>query len=412
MFGNVKRILALVLVVAMAATLVSGCAPKPKPVVALTLWGSQDDQAMLQTMADSFKAAHTDKDYTITLGVCGEDVAKDTVLRDLDAAGDVFSFASDQIAALQGAGALLPVTIDTEAIKAANSPASVTAATVDGQLVAYPSSADTYFLYYDKKYLSEAEAGSLETMMGKSLPTGVTNFAMNMSNGWYIASFFFAGGCKLFGPSGVDPTVCEFNNAGGLAAGQYMIKLAADKKKFADYGANYDSTMCQNFKDRKLAAAVSGTWNATKVQEALGTDYGATKLPTININGSDVNMGSFANFKLYGVNSHTKAAEDALALAEWVTNKDNQLLRFQARSFAPTNIAVASDTATLSSNLAVAASALQGKFATLQASITQMNNYWTPAAALGTSIETGKTTPATLQKDLDALVKQILAALK
>jgi hypothetical protein len=41
-----------------------------------------------------------------------------------------------------------------------------------------------------------------------------------------------------------------------------------------------------------------------------------------------------------------------------------------------------------------------------------MNNYWTPAAALGTSIETGKTTPATLQKDLDALVKQILAALK
>ena len=92
-----------------------------------------------------------------------------------------------------------------------------------------------------------------------------------------------------------------------------MIQLAADKKKFADYGANYDSTMCQNFKDRKLAAAVSGTWNATKVQEALGTDYGATKLPTITINGSDVNMGSFANFKLYGVNSHTKAAADAMA---------------------------------------------------------------------------------------------------
>ncbi|HEY5000319.1 MAG TPA: extracellular solute-binding protein, partial [Candidatus Cryosericum sp.] len=254
--------------------------------------------------------------------------------------------------------------------------------------------------------------GSLETIMGKSLPSGVTNFAMNMSNGWYIASFFFAGGCKLFGDSGTDATVCDFNNAGGLAAGQYMIKLAADKKKFADYGANYDSTMCQNFKDRKLAAAVSGTWNATKVQEALGTDYGATKLPTININGSDVNMGSFANFKLYGVNSHTKAPKDALALAEWVTNKDNQLVRFQTRSFAPTNVTVAADTATLASNLAVAADALQGKFATLQPSIKQISNYWTPAAALGTSIETGKTTTATLQKDLDALVKQILAALQ
>jgi len=412
MFGNMKRILALVLVVAMTVALVSGCAPKPIPVVALTLWGSQDDQAMLQTMADSFTAAHTDKTYTITLGVAGEDVAKDTVLKDLDAAGDVFAFASDQIAALQSAGALLPVTIDTAAITAANSPASVTASTVDGQLVAYPSSADTYFLYYDKKYLSDAEAGSLETIMSKSQPTGVTNFAMNLSNGWYIASFFFAGGCKLFGDTGTDPTVCDFNNAGGLAAGQYMIKLAADKKKFADYGANYDSTMCQNFKDRKLAAAVSGTWNATKVQEALGTDYGATKLPTININGSDVNMGSFANFKLYGVNSHTKSPADAMALAEWVTNQANQLVRFQTRSFAPTNVTVAADTATLSSNLAVAADALQGKFATLQPSIKQISNYWTPAAALGTSIETGKTTASTLQKDLDALVKQILAALQ
>jgi arabinogalactan oligomer/maltooligosaccharide transport system substrate-binding protein len=412
MFGNMKRILALVLVVAMTVALVSGCAPKPIPVVALTLWGSQDDQAMLQTMADSFTAAHTDKTYTITLGVAGEDVAKDTVLKDLDAAGDVFAFASDQIAALQSAGALLPVTIDTAAITAANSPASVTASTVDGQLVAYPSSADTYFLYYDKKYLSDAEAGSLETIMSKSQPTGVTNFAMNLSNGWYIASFFFAGGCKLFGDTGTDPTVCDFNNAGGLAAGQYMIKLTADKKKFADYGANYDSTMCQNFKDRKLAAAVSGTWNATKVQEALGTDYGATKLPTININGSDVNMGSFANFKLYGVNSHTKSPADAMALAEWVTNQANQLVRFQTRSFAPTNVTVAADTATLSSNLAVAADALQGKFATLQPSIKQISNYWTPAAALGTSIETGKTTAATLQKDLDALVKQILAALQ
>ena len=412
MFGNMKRILALVLVVAMTVAIVSGCAPKPIPVVALTLWGSQDDQAMLQTMADSFTAAHTDKTYTITLGVAGEDVAKDTVLKDLDAAGDVFAFASDQIAALQSAGALLPVTIDTAAITAANSPASVTASTVDGQLVAYPSSADTYFLYYDKKYLSDAEAGSLETIMSKSQPTGVTNFAMNLSNGWYIASFFFAGGCKLFGDTGTDPTVCDFNNAGGLAAGQYMIKLVADKKKFADYGANYDSTMCQNFKDRKLAAAVSGTWNATKVQEALGTDYGATKLPTININGSDVNMGSFANFKLYGVNSHTKSPADAMALAEWVTNQANQLVRFQTRSFAPTNVTVAADTATLSSNLAVAADALQGKFATLQPSIKQISNYWTPAAALGTSIETGKTTASTLQKDLDALVKQILAALQ
>lgn len=409
MLTGMKKVLALTLTVIFVATLFAGCTTK-KETVNLTLWGSADDQAMLKTMADSFKAAHTDKTYNITLGVCGEDVAKDTVLKDLDAAADVFAFASDQIAALQSGGALLPVTVDTDAIKSANSSASVTAATVNDQLYAYPSSSDTFFLYYDKKYVSDAEAGSLETIMSKKLPTGVTNFAMNLSNGWYIASFFFASGCKLFGDTGTDATQCDFNNAAGLAAGQYMIKMVADKTKFADYGANFDSTICQNFKSRKLAAAVSGTWNATKIQEALGSDYGAAKLPTIKLGGKDVNMGSFANFKLYGVNSHTKSAADAMALAEWLTNKDQQLIRFQTRSFAPTNVNISEDE--LKGNLAVAADAAQGKYATLQPSIKQISNYWTPAAALGTSIETGKTTNATLQKDLNNLVKQILAKLQ
>ena len=63
-------------------------------------------------------------------------------------------------------------------------------------------------------------------------------------------------------------------------------------------------------------------------------------------------------------------------------------------------------------NLAVGANAKQGKYATLQPSIKQISNYWTPAGALGTTMENGKTTAATLQKDLDKLVEQILAKIK
>lgn len=385
----------------------SSAAPKD---ITLTLWGSQDDQAMLKSMADSFTKTHTDNNYTIKLGVCGEDVAATTVLKDVDAAGDVFAFASDQIATLQTAGALLPITIDTDKIKSDNSAASVTAATVDGQLYAYPSSADTYFLYYDKKYLQDSDVTSLENIMNKQLPSGVKNFAMNMS-GWYVSSFFLSAGCKVFGPNGTDPTQCDFNSANGLAGATYMLNLVNQKSKFVDWGTNYDSLLAQNFKSRKIASAVSGTWNASKIQQALGSDFGATKLPTIKLNGKDTQMGSFANFKLYGVNAHSKNPEAAMALAEFLTNQDNQKIRFEQRSFAPTNTALASDSAALSSNVAVAADALQTKYATLQPSIKQMNNYWTPVGNLGTSMENGKTTSATLQKDLDSMVKSILAKL-
>jgi arabinogalactan oligomer/maltooligosaccharide transport system substrate-binding protein len=414
MFGKVKKIFVLGLSVVMITTILGGwsLAASSKPTVNLTLWGSQNDQAMLQKMVNSFKAAHPNKTYNIKLGVQGEDTAMTAVLKDIDVAGDVFAFASDQIAGLQSAGALMPVTIDAKQIKAANTAASVNASSVNGQLYAYPSSSDTYFLYYDKKYLKDADVKSLETMMSKNVGAGVTNFAMNLSNGWYIASFFYSAGCQLFGANGTDPTKCDFNSAKGVTAAQYIIDLVGKGAKFKDYGQNYDSSICQNFKDRKLAAAVSGTWNAESIKKSLGKDFGATKLPTINLDGKTVNMGSFANFKLLGVNSHTKNAADAMALAEWLTNKDNQLIRFQTRSYAFTNLELSKHTALLGFNVAVGANTKQGQYATLQPSIKQTNNYWTPAAALGTSIEAGKTTTATLKSDLDKLVSQILSKIQ
>jgi arabinogalactan oligomer / maltooligosaccharide transport system substrate-binding protein len=413
MFVKMKKVLVLGLTIAMITTLFSGfTTAKKAATIDLTLWGAQNDQVMLQKMVDSFKAANPTKTYNIKLGVCGEDVAKQNVLKDLDTAGDVFAFASDQIAPLQAAGALMPVTINTAKIKASNIPAAIGSATVDGQLYAYPSSADTYFLYYDKKIFKDSDVKSLETMMSKNLQPGVTNFAMNLSGGWYITSFFFAAGCQLFGASGIDPTKCDFNSDKGVLAGQYMIDLVAKGAKFKDFTSNYDSTIIQNFKARKLGAAVSGTWNATQIQKALGKDYAATKLPTIELGGKAVNMGSFANFKLYGVNSHTKNAAEAMALAEWLTNQTNQLIRFQTRSYAPTNVDLAKHTAVLNLNVAVGADTKQGAFATLQPSITQMNNYWSPAGALGTSIENGKTTKETLKSDLDKLVTQILAKIQ
>lgn len=377
--------------------------------VSLTVWGPQEDQELLKQMCDAFAAANPDKTYEFTYGVVSEADAQKEVLKDISAAADVFAFASDQTATLVDAGALYRVTKNKDEIVAENSASSISAASIDGELYGYPYVSDTYFMYYDKSKLTEDDVKSIEGIMSKDIEGVTTNFAFDTDNGWYQSGFFFGAGCKLFGDDGTDPTQCDFNNERGYMVGEYLIDLVANPK----YGANYDDSLVKaGFADGTLAAAVSGTWNAGEIQASLGDNYAATKLPEFTLsNGETVQMGSMANFKIMGVNSETKNPLDAMALAEWLTNKDNQKTRFEVRSYAPTNNELANDTDTMNSNIAVGALALQAQYATVQTSISQCQNFWTPAEAFGQEIIAGTCTKDNLQEKLDAFVESVLATL-
>lgn len=375
----------------------------------LKVWGPQEQQDTLKELCDQFQAAHPEAKFTFEFGVVSEADARDNVLKDPAAAADVFTFASDQVAALKEAGALYRVTIDKDAIVSANSESSIKAATVDGELYAYPSSSETYFMYYDKSKYTEDEVKNLDTMLAKDLGDGVTNFSFDSDNGWYLSSFFFAGGSTLFGPDGTDPTQCDFNNAQGLMVGNYLLDLVNNSKV-----ANHDDDkLKQGFKDGSLAATFSGTWVADDVKKSLGDNFGVAKLPTITLSdGNEYQLSGMANFKLYGVNSQTKYPEQAMALAEYLTGYDAQKVRFEKHSAAPTNLELANDSATLSQNAAVQALSDAAQVATLQASIPQTGNFWTPAEAFGTGLADGSITKDNMQTKLDDFVKNILATLK
>ncbi len=377
-----------------------------KEAISLRLWGSQDDKAMLTGLVEEFKKMHTDKNWNITISVVGEDDAQKEVLKDVSAAADVFSFASDQIATLKKAGALYRVT--NEKIKTRNNSSSVAAATVDGEMYAYPASSDTFFLYYDKRILSEDEVKSLEKILEKDTPDNITNFAMKIDDGWYSSSFFFTAGCKLFGEDGKDATKCDFNSDKGVTAANYMIDLV-NNKNFASLD---DAKIKAGFKARTLGSAVSGTWNADDIKNSLGDDFGVTKLPTIKLNGEDRNMISMANFKLYGVNAQTEHPEEAHMLADFLTDHDAQKTRFETRSYAPTHSDLSGDTETLSSNDVVAALTAQSMHSILQTSIDQVTNFWTPAEAFGTGLIDGSVTKSNVQDKLDQFVKAVLASIK
>ena len=397
-----KAMLALGLIASMAAcSSGNGGEESQEPeVVTLKVWGSQDDQAMLGEMIEAFKAAHPEKTYEITLAVVGEPDAKTKYFEDPAAAADVFAFANDQLKDLVAGGALYEVTRNKDAIIAANGEGSVGSATLDGKLYAYPMTADNgYYMYYDKSVFTEEDVKSLDKMMEVADAAG-KKVLMDLSNGWYIASFFLSnGGSLTIGEDGLQD--CNFNNENGVAIGEYVRKFAAHNAFITG-----DDAVIHGGMGTTIAAAVSGAWNAPAVEELLGENYAATKLPTFNLNGQEVQMSSFAGYKLVGVNSQTAFPTDAMDLAEWLTNEENQIKRFEVRGAGPSNIAAA-NTEAVKSTPHIAALAEQGQYAISQNDV--LGTYWGPAEAFGTTCE-AKDHSQSVKELLDNMVAQIEAA--
>ena len=365
--------------------------------VTLRVWGSQDDQEMLQGMVDAFIASNPDTTWDITLGVVSEADTKTKYLEDPAAAADVFVFANDQIIDLVKAGALYKVTRNAEDITARNSAGSIEGSSVDGQLYGYPMTADNgYFLYYDSSVFTKEDVDSLDTMLAKANDAGKKVF-MDVSNGWYIASFFLGNG-GTFAIDADGNQVVDFNNDKGLAAAEAIKAFTADPA----FLTGDDSILVAGMGDT-IAAGVSGTWNATAMQEALGDNYAAAKLPKYTTAAGPVQMGSFVGYKVLGVNSQTKYPEQAMDLADFLTNEENQKTRFETRQLLPSNTNAAAEPA-VSENIAIAALQEQNPYGTSQKEV--LGTYWAPAEAFGATME-AKDYSKDLQALLDDMVTQI-----
>lgn len=371
--------------------------------VTLTMWGAEEDQELLRTIADNFIKEYGNYGGTITinLGTQSESEAKDTVLTDPTAAADVYAFADDQLNELVQAGALQEVQLNADDIKSRNTAASVDAATLNGKLYAYPLTADNgYFMFYDKSFFTEDDVKSLDTMLEKAAAAG-KKVSMDVANGWYLYSFYAGAGLNLsLADDGVN-TVCNWNEAPGADVTQAIIDIC----KNPGFIALKDEEFTGKLKDGTLVAGVNGTWRANDAAEVWGDNYAACKLPTYTLNGEQVQMASFSGYKLVGVNPHSANVGVAMMLADYITNEDNQAKRFNDRQLGPSNIAV-NESEAVQSAPAIAALAEQSDYATLQR---VGANYWSSAASLGEILVSGDTQGKTTQQLVDDAVAGITA---
>ena len=367
--------------------------------VTLTMWGAEEDQDLLRQISDKFIEENKDKvNLTINIGVQSESECKDTVLNDPEAAADVYAFADDQLNQLVAAGALqeIPAEMNLEDVKTRNSPASVDAATIDGKLYAYPLTADNgYFMFYDSSFYTEEDVQSLDTMLEKAAAAG-KKVSMDLANGWYLYSFYAGAGLELgLNEDGVT-NFCNWNEAPGADVTQAIIDIA----KNPGFVSLKDDSFTGELKAGNLVAGVNGTWRANDAAEVWGDNYAACKLPTYTLNGEQVQMASFSGFKLIGVNRHSKNVGWAMMLADYVTNEENETLRFEMRGQGPSNLKALENAASPALTAVVA----QSEFASLQR---VGNNFWTPAESLGSILAKGNAEG----KDTQALVDEAVAGI-
>lgn len=396
-----KKLAAATLVSAIALTACGGQktnTPEKKEKVKLKVWAPQEDQVKsdkhdlgyIGLVLDEFKKQNPQWDLEFKVEVMSEADAKDQLLKDVDAAADVFMFANDQIPAMVDAKAILRLggaTVD--AIKANNSESMVGTVTYEDKIYGVPYTPNTYFMFYDKSKFTEDEVKSLDKMMAKDLGAGNYNFAYDLGNAWYLPAFYYAAGGELFGPNGTD------NNA-GTTFGNFpqVTKYLADLMKNPKFSKEEKESSLAKFKEGKLGAFVSGSWHANAIKESLKENFAATKLPTVTIDGKEGQMRSFAGSKALGVNAKTKHAEQAAKLALFLGGEFAQKLHFELRGITPTWKSVAA-LEEVKKDIVAAAQVLEvAEASKTQPMVKKMGSFWDPMAALGTAIVSGQVTEA------------------
>ena len=413
---NMKTRIYLFLAAILCAIFIAGCAGGGSSnttnstggavsgTVDLVVWGGEEDEKLMNQIIRSFEREYQGQaDFNITFAVQGESNCKDKLIGGLEEGADVFTFADDQLNALAAAGALNPVE-NAAQIREQNLSAAVSAASVGDDLYAYPLTADNgYFMYYNKKYFSEEDVRTLEKML-QIAAEHRKKLTMDWSSAWYVYSFFGNTGLKVgLNDDGIT-NYCTWNSRKGKVKGVDVAEAMLRIAKSSGFSNKTDTEFVEGVKDGSVIAGISGVWNAVAIKKAWGKNMGAAKLPVYTCAGQKIQMASFSGCKLIGVNAYSKQYQWASRLAEWITNEENQALRFQERGQGPANIR-ASETSAVRDSPAINALLEQSEFSQLQR---VGGKYWDPVADFAKNLAAGNPSGKSLQQQMDKMTEKIM----
>ena len=387
-----KKLLALVMALALVLSMASFASAEGYNGE-IKIWVAENVVDFTKEQVEAFKAAYPEyANLTAVVEPVGEGDAAGNMITDVEAGADIFGFAQDQLTRLVSAGALETVEENNaEVVKAENDAGSVAAVTLGDTMYAYPMTSDNgYFLYYDKSVVTDPS--TLEAVVAACEAAG-KNFYFEINSGWYQTAFFFGAGAELTFDTDNEGKLVKMNSTYASDAGVRALKAMINLHKSAAF-QNGSSVSAGN----NIGAIVDGTWDAGAAKEALGDNYAAAKLPTVD----GYQLGGFGGFKMLGVKPQTD--EDKLAacdaLAAFLTSEEVQVARYNAVGWGPSNLNAQQNEAVQADE---ALSALAAQLAYTMPQGQYPGNYWSLATGLGDDIIAGNYDDADDAKLLEIL---------
>ena len=345
----------------------------------LRVWCAEEDVDMIWEMLCAYADKYKDNTYNWTVERQAEDLVASSVLRDVEAAADVFSFANDQLGNLLNQNALIEIpTACTPQIDNQIDMARV-AAQYNGSYYAIPYSYENCFLYYNKSLVSAEQVASMDSLLNASIAGVTFNLGIDMADSYYTTMFLYTAGVEIFGAQGNDPSSVDLANDYAVKACDYIASLNGKNK----LGSIAKADQYAALKNSKVAAMISGPHMISQFKDALGANFGVAMLPTIRFAGDtkDSQLVSFSGVKMYGVSRKStdvrsqKTTNEALKLAAYLANSDNQQKRLDEREFCPTDEELF-ETAVESGIDTVEVVVAQSEYSKLKPGLIEMSNYW------------------------------------
>ena len=394
-----KKFLALLLAAVMAiAMFATASASSLAGTYDITVWCASEIVDLTKAQIEEFNATNTmGIVFNATVEAVSEADAATNMITDVTAGGDIYCFAQDQFARLVQAGALAKLGVKAgETVAAANASGVVAAAKSGDTLYAYPMTADNgYFMYYDKTVVDPAHVDSLEAVIADCEAAG-KYFAFEMqTSAWYAASFFFGTGCVSEWTTDAEGAFVEVNDTFNSPEGLIAVK---GMKKLVDSPMHLSSSSGAEFASN-AAVVVTGIWDYTTVENILGENMGVTDLPSFDVDGVQYHIGSFNGCKLMGVKPQEDAVKGAALhqLAQYLTNEECQMERFEARAWGPSNL-VAQQSEAVQANPGLSALLAQSPYSVPQGQI--HGSWWDIAKVIADDVKAA-TDEAGLQAALD-----------
>jgi len=320
-------------------------------------------------------------------------------------AADVFAAPHDHLGSMVSAGLVLenffPEEYQDKFMKSA-----IEGTTVDGTLYGYPTSIETYALFYNKDLVKKLPKTMDELITQAKELTDIRNnkygFMMEVANLYFVYSFIGGYGGYVFGDNNTNPKDIGLNNEGAVKAGKLMQRIHKEILPLKVEDITYDVKQSL-FNEGKLAFNIDGPWAVAGHRDA-GVNFGVIPLPKLE-NGQTPT--SFSGIRTFYVNAYTKYPNAASLFAKFATSEEMLLKRFEMTGQLPP-VQSLLDNETIKNDEIASAFLEQAKYAVPMPNIPQMPMVWEPMASALTTIWNDGKDP---KEALDAAVDQIKAGI-